>query len=121
MKEGRIRPSLRVSHKNLPLRHICLNEGGSNSTLVVAHACNDSTSGDRLNEGGSNSTLVAARSGNHDPAVDAASMKEGRIRPSLDVVELDGQSSVPASMKEGRIRPSLARDRRVSGGVCVPQ
>ena len=85
----------------------------------------------RFNEGGSNSTLVVSRT-DVLPVTVWASMKEGRIRPSLlcsirryvafhyrfneggsnsTLVDTDTDLTVneegAASMKEGRIRPSL--------------
>ena len=51
----------------------------------------------------------------------AASMKEGRIRPSLEQPQSEQTRHVGASMKEGRIRPSLQIEDRLTGVRFRPQ
>ena len=90
-----------------------LNEGGSNSTLVGNPPFGKRSSLASLNEGGSNSTLVGRRTRTRLCTIRSASMKEGRIRPSLDHRCARTQAPFDASMKEGRIRPSLAGEELV--------
>ena len=91
MKEGRIRPSLfdNVTDPEPVLN--CLNEGGSNSTLVVSPPPSRQPSSCRLNEGGSNSTLVD-RPGQH-ALFDVGGLNEGGSNSTLVAVgrvERDG-------------------------------
>ena len=120
MKEGRIRPSLPRRLMMARMRSMRLNEGGSNSTLVAPPRKPTPSKPGRLNEGGSNSTLVD-RTHRRNRRQHVASMKEGRIRPSLPGVLPGLGDRVPASMKEGRIRPSLpsGASNRPAGGACL--
>ena len=107
MKEGRIRPSLRVITAPISAGGLCLNEGGSNSTLV-----------DLFGAGIGAPSVASMKEGRIRPSLELsgglvgygfhASMKEGRIRPSLIWRWPELAAGLGASMKEGRIRPSLS-------------
>ena len=84
MREGRIRPSLAAYRPGevRPLRG--RNEGGANSPLVAPCPCSPGAQGRRRNEGGANSPLVGIFPVITEEDREAAAMREGRIRPSLD-------------------------------------